>query len=125
MLVKKIAMILAVTLLALGCAKKFDAPKLTDFSLKAFKVSSSKGPLMLYVQNSENEYKFSLVNALGAPEARRVLKDGTFVNLGFLPPNSAYNELFIKVLEMIKDEKNEQKFMIDDQIYEVKSVDLR
>ena len=125
MLVKKIAMILAVTLLALGCAKKFDAPKLADFSLKVFKVGSSKGPLMLYVQNSENEYKFSLVNALGAPEARRVLKDGTFINLGFLPPNSAYNELFIKVLEMIKDEKNEQKFMIDDQIYEVKSVDLR
>lgn len=125
MLVKKIAMILAVTLLALGCAKKFDAPKLADFSLKGFKVSSSKGPLMLYVQNSENEYKFSLVNALGAPEARRVLKDGTFANLGFLPPNGAYNELFIKVLEMIKDEKNEQKFMIDDQIYEVKSVDLR
>ena len=118
-------MILVVTLLALGCAKKFDAPKLTGFSLKAFKVSSSKGPLMLYVQNSENEYKFSLVNALGAPEARRVLKDGTFANLGFLPPNSAYNELFIKVLEMIKDEKNEQKFMIDDQIYEVKSVDIR
>ena len=118
-------MILAVTLLALGCAKKFDAPKLADFSLKAFKVSSSKGPLMLYVQNSENEYKFSLVNALGAPEARRVLKDGTFTNLGFLPPNSAYNELFIKVLEIIKDEKNEQKFMIDDQIYEVKSVDIR
>ena len=125
MLVKKIAMILAVTLLALGCVKKFDAPKLADFSLKAFEVSSLKGPLMLYVQNSENEYKFSLVNALGAPEARRVLKDGTFTNLGFLPPNSAYNELFIKVLEMIKDEKNEQKFMIDDQIYEVKSVDLR
>ena len=125
MLVKKIAMILVVTLLALGCAKKFDAPKLTGFSLKAFKVSSSKGPLMLYVQNSENEYKFSLVNALGAPEARRVLKGGTFTNLGFLPPNSAYNELFIKVLEMIKDEKNEQKFMINDQIYEVKSVDLR
>ena len=125
MLVKKIATILAVTLLALGCAKKFDAPKLADFSLKAFEVSSSKGPLMLYVQNSENEYKFSLVNALGAPEARRVLKEGTFANLGFLPPNSAYNELFIKVLEMIKDEKNEQKFMIDDQIYEVKSVDLR
>ena len=125
MLVKKIAMILAVTLLALGCAKKFDAPKLADFSLKVFEASSSKGPLMLYVQNSENEYKFSLVNALGAPEARRVLKDGTFVNLGFLPPNSAYNELFIKVLEMIKDEKNEQKFMIDDQIYEVKSVDIR
>ena len=125
MLVKKIAMILAVTLLALGCVKKFDAPKLADFSLKAFEVSSLKGPLMLYVQNSENEYKFSLVNALGAPEARRVLKDGTFTNLGFLPPNSAYNELFIKVLEMIKDEKNEQKFMINDQIYEVKSVDLR
>ena len=125
MLVKKIAMILAVTLLALGCAKKFDVPKLADFSLKAFEVSSSKGPLMLYVQNSENEYKFSLVNALGAPEARRVLKGGTFANLGFLPPNSAYNELFIKVLEMIKDEKNEQKFMIDDQIYEVKSVDIR
>ena len=125
MLVKKIAMILAVTLLALGCANKFDAPKLADFSLKAFEVSSSKGPLMLYVQNSENEYKFSLVNALGAPEARRVLKGGTFANLGFLPPNSAYNKLFIKVLEMIKDEKNEQKFMINDQIYEVKSVDLR
>ena len=125
MLVKKIALILAVSLLALGCAKKFDAPKLADFNLKAFKVGSFKGPLMLYVQNSENEYKFSLVNALGAPEARRVFKDGTFTNLGFLPPNSAYNELFIKVLEMIKDEKNEQKFMIDDQIYEVKSVDIR
>ena len=63
MLVKKIALILAVSLLALGCAKKFDAPKLADFSLKVFKVGSSKGPLMLYVQNSENEYKFSLALA--------------------------------------------------------------
>ena len=125
MLIKKIVIILAISLFALGCAKKFDTPQIADFDLKTFKVSSSKGVLLLYVQNSKNEYKFSLVNALGAPEARRVLKDGTFTNLGFLPPNSAYNELFIKVLEMIKDEKNEQKFMIDDQIYEVKSVDIR
>ena len=125
MLIKKIVIILAISLFALGCAKKFDAPQMADFDLKTFKVSSSKGLLLLYVQNSKNEYKFSLVNALGAPEARRVLKDGSFKNLGFLPPNSAYNELFIKVLEMIKDEKSEQKFMIDDQYYEVESVDLR
>ena len=119
------AIIFAVSFLALGCAKKFDTPQMADFDLKAFKISSSKGLFLLYLQNSENEYKFSLVNALGAPEARRVLKDGSFKNLGFLPPNSTYNELFIKVLEMIKDEKNEQKFMIDDQYYEVESVDLR
>lgn len=125
MLIKKIVMILAISLFALGCAKKFDTPQMADFDLKTFKVSSSKGLLLLYVQNSKNEYKFSLVNALGAPEARRVLKDGSFKNLGFLPPNSAYNELFIKVLEMIKDEKKEQKFMINDQYYEVESVDLR
>ena len=125
MLIKKIVIILAISLFALGCAKKFDTPHIVDFDLKTFKVSSSKGLLLLYVQNSKNEYKFSLVNALGAPEARRILKEGSFKNLGFLPPNSAYNELFIKVLEMIKDEKNEQKFMIDDQYYEVESVDLR
>lgn len=125
MLIKKIVIILAISLFVLGCAKKFDTPQMTDFDLKTFKISSSKGLLLLYLQNSENEYKFSLVNALGAPEARRVLKDGSFKNLGFLPPNSAYNELFIKVLEMIKDEKKEQKFMIGDQYYEVESVDLR
>ena len=125
MLVRKMAIILTVSFLALGCAKKFDTPQMTDFDLKTFKISSSKGLLLLYLQNSENEYKFSLVNALGAPEARRVLKDGSFKNLGFLPPNSAYNELFIKVLEMIKDGKKEQKFMIGDQYYEVESVDLR
>ena len=125
MLVKKIAMILAVTLLALGCAKKFDAPKLADFSLKAFKVSSSKGPLMLYVQNSENKYKFSLVNALGAPEARRVLKGGTFANLGFLPPNSAYNELFIKILNTIKSNQKEAIVTVNDEIFEVRALDIR
>ena len=118
-------MILAISLFALGCAKKFDTPQIADFDLKTFKISSSKGLLLLYLQNSENEYKFSLVNALGAPEARRILKEGSFKNLGFLPPNSAYNELFIKVLEMIKDEKNEKKFMINDQYYEVEVVDLR
>ncbi|ORI08421.1 hypothetical protein A3835_02390 [Campylobacter concisus] len=125
MLIKKIVIILAISLFALGCANKFDTPQIADFGLKTFKISSSKGLLLLYVQNSENEYKFSLVNALGAPEARRVLKDGSFKNLGFLPPNSTYNKLFIKVLEMIKDEKKEQKFMIGDQYYEVESVDLR
>ena len=125
MLVKKIAMILAVTLLALGCAKKFDAPKLADFSLKAFEVSSSKGPLMLYVQNSENEYKFSLVNALGAPEARRVLKDGTFANLGFLPPNSAYNELFVKVLSVIKSNQKEAVITANNENFKVRALDIR
>ena len=125
MLVKKIAMILAVTLLALGCAKKFDAPKLADFSLKAFEVSSSKGPLMLYVQNSENEYKFSLVNALGAPEARRVLKDGTFANLGFLPPNSAYNELFVKILGAIKSNQKEAVIVVNNENFKVRSLDIR
>jgi len=124
-LVRKMAIILAVSFLVLGCTKKFDTPQMTDFDLKTFKISSSKGPLLLYVQNSESEYKFSLINALGAPEARRVLKDGSFKNLGFLPPNSTYNELFIKVLEMIKDGKKEQKFMIGDQYHEVESVDLR
>ena len=125
MLVKKIAMILAVTLLALGCAKKFDAPKLADFSLKAFEVSSSKGPLMLYVQNSENEYKFSLVNALGAPEARRVLKDGMFANLGFLPPNSAYNELFVKILGAIKSNQKEAVIVVNNENFKVRSLDIR
>ena len=111
-----------------GCAAKakFDVPQIVNFDKREFEVSSKNGSNLLYISHEKEDFYFTMINSMGTPLARRVLRpSGEFEAIGFLPPNSAYNELFIKVLEMIKDEKNEQKFMIDDQIYEVKSVDIR
>mgnify|MGYP006956717770 CR=1 FL=1 len=111
-----------------GCAAKakFDVPQIVNFDKREFEVTSQSGSNLLYISHEKEDYYFTMINSMGTPLARRVLRpNGEFEAVGFLPPNSAYNELFIKVLEMIKDEKNEQKFMIDDQIYEVKSVDIR
>ena len=63
---------------------------------------------------------------MGTPLARRVLRpSGEFEAIGFLPPNSAYNELFIKILNTIKSNQKEAIVTVNDEIFEVRALDIR
>ena len=122
----KLFKILFVIFLFSGCASKFQSPVLDKFDEKAFQINTKSGLNTLYVSHPDENYNFTLINSLGAPLARRTLKSsGEFKNIGFLPPNSAYNELFIKVLDMITAQKNEAEILINNEKFKVKSIDIR
>ena len=108
-----------------GCAAKFKDPNLSKFDSKIFEITTSNGLSILYVSHADENYNFTLVNALGAPLARRVLKpNGEFESIGFLPPNRSYNELFIKILDMIKLGKIKAEILLNDEKIEVRRVDI-
>lgn len=124
-MVKFLKLIILVTLLS-ACSAKFQPPILPKFSEKNFEVVSREGSGILYVVSTDKGYNFTLISALGAPLARRVLtKDGKFENIGFLPPNSRYNDLFVSVLDMIKNKEHEKEILIDEEKFKVKSIDIR
>ncbi|WP_249934715.1 hypothetical protein [Campylobacter sp. RM15925] len=109
-----------------ACNAKFQPPISPKFSEKNFEVISRQGTGILYVASTDKGYNFTLISALGAPLARRVLtKDGKFENIGFLPPNSRYNDLFVSVLDMIKNKEHEKEILIDEEKFKVKSIDIR
>lgn len=117
-------LILAIFLWA--CGAKFQPPPLAKFDEKIFEITSDEGSSTLYIAHANEAYNFTLISAFGAPLARRVLTpQGKFENIGFLPPNSAYNELFIRILEMIKSGKNETEILINKEKFKVKSIDIR
>lgn len=123
--VKFLKLIILVTLLS-ACSAKFQPPILPKFGEKFFEVVSREGSSILYVASTDKGYNFTLISALGAPLARRVLtKDGKFENIGFLPPNSRYNDLFVAVLDMIKNKEHEKEILIDEENFKVKSIDIR
>ncbi|QKF60765.1 hypothetical protein [Campylobacter curvus] len=123
---KKYIKFIFLILVFTGCAAKYQSPNLAKFSEKSFEVVSKDSPSTLYVVHSGEDYRFTMINSLGAPLARRVLKpDGKFETIGFLPPNSAYNELFIKVLDMIATHKKEAEILVKNEKFKVKAIDIR
>ncbi len=124
-MVKFLKLIILATLLS-ACSAKFQPPILPKFGEKNFEVIFQEGSGILYVASTDKGYNFTLISALGAPLARRVLtKDGKFENIGFLPPNSRYNDLFVAVLDMIKNKEHENEILIDEEKFKVKSIDIR
>ena len=69
---------------------------------------------------------FVLTDALGVPKIKKDYAKGEFKSVAFLPPNSAFDELFIELLKRIKAEQNAEftgtKLEFSFQGYEVKEL---
>lgn len=109
----------------IGCVDKFRSPNLPKFDSVMFEIVAESGLKKLYVSHIDEDYNFTMLDSIGTPLARRVLKyDGKFESIGFLPPKKAYNELFVKVLDMIKFNNTESIILIDNEIFKVRVVDI-
>nr|WP_315061143.1 hypothetical protein [uncultured Campylobacter sp.] len=111
-----------------GCAAKakFDVPQIVNFDKREFEVISQSGSNLLYISHEKEDFYFTMINSMGTPLARRVLKpSGEFEAIGFLPPNSAYNELFIKVLSIVKSNQKEAVITANSENFKVRALDIR
>lgn len=111
-----------------GCAvkAKFDVPQIVNFDKREFEVISQSGSNLLYISHEKDDFYFTMVNSMGTPLARRVLRpSGEFEAIGFLPPNSAYNELFIKVLSIVKSNQKEAVITANNENFKVRALDIR
>ena len=111
-----------------GCAAKakFDVPQIVNFDKREFEVTSQSGSNLLYISHEKEDYYFTMINSMGTPLARRVLRpNGEFEAVGFLPPNSAYNELFVKILGAIKSNQKEAVIVVNNENFKVRSLDIR
>lgn len=116
----------AITLYGCAAKAKFDVPQIVNFDKREFEVSSKNGSNLLYISHEKEDFYFTMINSMGTPLARRVLRpSGEFEAIGFLPPNSAYNELFVKILNTIKSNQKEAIVTVNDEIFEVKALDIR
>ena len=137
---------LAVALLFAACAKHYESVAVGEFSQKSFSVKKGQVYLLFVsgenlglggvnlMQNSQNAQKnknaevvhFVLTDALGVPKIKKDYAKGEFKSVAFLPPNSAFDELFIELLKRIKAEQNAEftgtKLEFSFQGYEVKEL---
>ena len=145
--------ILAVALLFAACAKHYESVAVGEFSQKSFSVKKGQVYLLFVSsenlglggvnslnlnansrENSQNAEKnknaevvhFVLTDALGVPKIKKDYAKGEFKSVAFLPPNSAFDELFIELLKRIKAEQNAEftgtKLEFSFQGYEVKEL---
>lgn len=138
--------LLAVALLFAACAKHYESVAVGEFSQKSFSVKKGQVYLLFVsgenlglggvnlTQNSQNAEKnktaevvhFVLTDALGVPKIKKDYAKGEFKSVAFLPPNSAFDELFIELLKRIKAEQNAEftgtKLEFSFQGYEVKEL---
>lgn len=111
-----------------GCAAKakFDVPQIVNFDKREFEVTSQSGSNLLYISHEKEDFYFTMINSMGTPLARRVLRpNGEFEVVGFLPPNSAYNELFVKILDAIKSNQKEAIIAVNNENFKVRALDIR
>lgn len=111
-----------------GCAAKakFDVPQIINFDKREFEVISQSGSNLLYISHEKEDFYFTMINSMGTPLARRVLRpSGEFEAIGFLPPNSTYNELFIKVLSIVKSNQKEAVITANNENFKVRALDIR
>ena len=111
-----------------GCAAKakFDVPQIVNFDKREFEVISQSGSNLLYISHEKEDFYFTMMNSMGTPLARRVLRpSGEFETIGFLPPNSTYNELFVKVLNIVKSNQKEAVITVNNENFKVRALDIR
>ena len=124
----KFLLIFTATIFFCGCAAKakFDVPQIVNFDKREFEVTSQSGSNLLYISHEKEDYYFTMINSMGTPLARRVLRpNGEFETVGFLPPNSVYNELFVKILGAIKSNQKEAVIVVNNENFKVRSLDIR
>jgi len=89
-------------------------------------VISQSGSNLLYISHEKEDFYFTMINSMGTPLARRVLRpSGEFEAIGFLPPNSAYSELFAKVLNIVKSNQKEAVITANNENFKVRALDIR
>ncbi len=116
--------LLAVLLLFSSCAKHYESVAVGEFSQKSFSVkkeqiyllfvssesllnaeNSKSGGQFLRGENSQKTKEkivhFVLTDALGVPKIKKDYFKGEFKSVAFLPPNSAFDELFVELLKRI------------------------
>ncbi len=111
-----------------GCVAKakIDVPQIVNFDKREFEVISQSGSNLLYISHEKEDFYFTMINSMGTPLARRVLRpSGEFEAIGFLPPNSAYNELFVKVLSIVKSNQKEAVITANNENFKVRALDIR
>lgn len=124
----KFLLIFTTTIFFCGCAAKakFDVPQIVNFDKREFEVISQSGSNLLYISHEKEDFYFTMINSMGTPLARRVLRpSGEFEAIGFLPPNSAYNELFVKVLNIVKSNQKEAVITANNENFKVRALDIR
>ena len=124
----KFLLIFTATIFFCGCAAKakFDVPQIVNFDKREFEVISQSGSNLLYISHEKEDYYFTMINSMGTPLARRVLRpNGEFETVGFLPPNSVYSELFVKILGAIKSNQKEAVITVNNENFKVRSLDIR
>ena len=128
---KKVLSFISVFMVAFvlsGCVAKakFDIPQIVNFDKREFEVISQSGSNLLYISHEKDDFYFTMINSMGTPLARRVLRpSGEFETIGFLPPNSAYNELFAKVLNIVKSNQKEAVITANNENFKVRALDIR
>ncbi|CZE47464.1 hypothetical protein [Campylobacter geochelonis] len=106
-----------------GCAKHYEIPPNLEFSQKKFIVNDGKKTSQVFVSKNAQIYRFVWLEMTKSPISRKILEDGKFRNDGFLPPNNTSQELFIKLLNMIKNyEKSAVISLKNGEIYNIKMV---
>ena len=121
-------LIFTATIFFCGCAAKakFYVPQIVNFDKREFEVISQSGSNLLYISHEKEDFYFTMINSMGTPLARRVLRpSGEFEAIGFLPPNSAYNELFVKVLNIVKSNQKEAVITANNENFKVRVLDIR
>lgn len=98
---QKIVILLILSIYFSSCAS-YQAIQAPSMAKADFRVKIDEVDFILYVSCKEYECYFSLIDTLGAPVASKIYTKGKFKSTKFLPPNKLYSEIFVKSLEMLK-----------------------
>ena len=78
-----------------------------------FRVKIDDTDFILYVSCKESQCYFSLIDTLGTPISSQVYVKGEFKSTKFLPLNKLYSKIFVKSLEMLKQNLKTDNLRLD------------
>lgn len=82
-----------------GCTKSHEINNNLGFVEKTFLLKIEEESFILAVACIKTYCRFSLLSFLGFPIVDRIFQNGKFHNAKFLPPNSTYDDLFLKIIQ--------------------------
>lgn len=107
-----------------GCAGKYEIPNnIPNFTQAVFQIKENSKTNILLISKKGEKYYFLYQNSFGMPICKKSFSNGEFKNEGFYMPNSKAKKLFIKVLNMIQNEK-EKILNLDGQNYEIRQISI-
>lgn len=119
---KNFIILLIAFLMFLGCANNLVQPVSENFNQKEFIVSNENTQNRLFVILDQNNVRFILIDMFGTPLADKLLSDGKFTNLKFLPPNSEHDALFTAMLQILKTQAKTAVITTKKHSYKIENV---